>query len=842
MRFRRRATCNVRKSRKGQSVTDMKTLYVNQELRPLRLCFVVGRDNESLLKSIAINTTLWGGIYNPIINFKKTEKSNIRRNLGLIKEFDPDFIVDLSKGLLPEISDKIEQSILKPGEFFFSDVKDKRKGYRIGLRAYAAFIDEIPDGGLPEKIKKRLSLIKAPQQNLTLFYAIKFGLLDKKISPDIVDFVEKKLGLKTVRLDFSQYAQLEESKYVGPIAVTTSQLRVMGGGGGFSSSLIFIGNHRKRDDLLEYWNLRASGRVVFFLPIENYSSFKAPLKEFIDGSYVDERLNRVDLDLQIAPSLLRDSGKFEEIADWIKGNIGSNPPRRIWLANWGRRSKRVSPDINCITPLYSREKIPVSYTKDEVSSFTASSPKFIDDLFHKDNAWVVNLSFIGFYENNYTIDLPNQEGMNELAKRELTFGSWEQVRVSDKGLVFCPDSRDDIITIRPVPVEKVVDVIFDKVGFKRRPSSPGIFAHKILQMMDGIEGCRVFKIKGVREALAKMNKDQGEVIVNGKKIKGEIAKPRPMLGNAIRDVIKSTRKDRFGSKNWAGDFYENLILYSGQPTPLTSEIVFDYLINKKLITPGRKFKCSNCSCEDWYKIGTFSETFQCVYCRYVQDIPRIDDPNWFYKTEGLVAISDEGRGSLPVILSLWRLVHHSSMDGHHFVTSFEIADKSSDNFDKELDYFFFKVDNFSKTIEVVIGEARNYVEYKPKEVTKTIKIAQSFKNKPYIAFTTLKDKFSDKEINLLKNVMKQGYYILPFTRLDLDPYDLYDRFNPLKNKYAVTLEDFSVNLCALNLNMQEGNVYDLVGAEEKKRIEKMIAWLDKKREQLAQKEAVKQKK
>lgn len=819
----------------------MKTLYVTQELRPLRLCFVVGRDNKSLLKAIAINTTLWGGIYNPIINFKKTEPSNIKRNLGLIKEFDPDFILDFSKGLATEISEKIEQPVLKSSDFFFSDVSERNKGYRIGLRAYAAFLDEIPETGLSEKIKERLSLVIARQQGLALFYAMRFGLLDKAISPDLVEFVEKKLELKTVRLDFNQYAQLKDSKYVGPIAVTTSQLRPMGGGGGFSSSLIFIGNHRKREDLLEYWNLRASGRDVFFLPTDNYTSFQVSLKEFIGGPYIDERFNRVDLDLQISPTLIKNGTKFEEVANWIKDTLGSNPPRRMWLANWGRRSKRVSPDINCITPLYSREKLPVIYTKDEVSSFTASSPKFIDDLFHKDNAWAVNLSFIGFYENDFTIDLPNQDGMQELAKRELIIGGWDQVRVSDKGLVFCPDSKDDVIAIRPVPVEKVVDVIFDKAGFKRRPSSPGIFVHKILQMMGGIDDCRVFKIKGVREALATMNKDQGEVIVNRKKIRGEIAKARPMMGNAIRDIIKSTRKDDNDSQNWISEIYEDLVLYSGQPRPLTPEVIFNHLIDKKLIIVGRKFKCVNCTIEDWYKIGTFSETFQCTHCRFSQDIPRIDDSNWFYKTEGLVAISDEGRGSLPVIVSLWRLSYHASMGGQHFVTSFEIGDKSSDNFDKELDFFFFKVDNFTKTIEVVLGEARNYVEYKPKEVIKTLKIARSFKNKPYISFTTLKDKFSDKEIKLLKNVMKNGYYILPFTRFDLDPYDLYDRFNSLKNKYAVTLEDFSVNLCALNLNMQEGEVYDLVGAEEKKKIEKMLAWLDKKREQLAQKEAVKKK-
>lgn len=114
-------------------------------------------------------------------------------------------------------------------------------------------------------------------------------------------------------------------------------------------------------------------------------------------------------------------------------------------------------------------------------------------------------------------------------------------------------------------------------------------------------------------------------------------------------------------------------------------------------------------------------------------------------------------------------------------------------------------------------------------------LAKKFKNKPYLAFTTLKDKFSDKEIELFKSVMKQGYCVLPFTRLDLDPYDLYDRFDSLKNKYAVTLEDFSINLCSLNLNLTEPQFYDLVEMETKKRMEKMKEWLDKKRKQIKNK-------
>lgn len=813
----------------------MNTLYVTQELRPLRLCFVVGKDKKSLLQAISINTILWGGVYNPILLFKKSDNLNIRRNLGLIKEFDPDYIVDFSGGIPETISSKITHTILKPTDFFFSDAADIENGYRVGLRAYAAFLDEIPESGLTDNNKERLSLIKSPKGSLDLFYAVRFGLIDKNISPDIAEFVNKKLELKTIRLNFDQYIKPEYSKYIGPIAITTSQLQSYGGGGGFSSSLIFIGSHKNKDDLIEYWNLRASGRDIFFLSTEKYKEFSATLKEFIKESHVDERFNRADLDLQISPSLIKDNKMFEKIAEWIKNDLGSSPPRRMWLANWGRRSKRVSPDINCITPIYSREKLSVSFSKDEVTSFTASSPKFIDGFFHKDNAWAVGLSFIGFYENDFTIDLPNQEGMQELAKRELIFGGWNHVRISDKGLIFYPDSKDDTITLNPVPVEKVVDAIFDKINLKRRSSAPGIFSKKILEMMGGLESCRVFKIKGVREALASMNKDEGTVVIDGKKYKGEIATARPLLGSAIRDIIKSTTLDSFGSKNWISDIYKDLVLFAGQSKPLTSEIVFDHLVTKKLIAPGRKFKCTGCSCEDWYKIGSFSDSFKCTHCGNVQDIPRIDDSNWFYKTEGLVAISNEGRGSLPVILSLWRLSHHSTMGGQHFVTSFEISDKSSENFDKELDYFFFKVDSYSKNIEVVLGEARNYVDYRPKEIKKVLLLAKKFKNKPYLAFTTLKDKFSNKEIELFKSIMKQGYHVLPFTRLDLDPYDLYDRFDSLKNKYAVTLEDFSINLSSLNLNLTEPQVYDLVEMETKKRMEKMMEWLDKKRKQIEEK-------
>src|SRR5690349_9951207 len=70
----------------------MESLHIRQRLRPTRYFFLIKNDDvKAALRVVSINTTLWGGVYNPIGLIEREEEC-----VGLIKEFDPDVIVNLS--------------------------------------------------------------------------------------------------------------------------------------------------------------------------------------------------------------------------------------------------------------------------------------------------------------------------------------------------------------------------------------------------------------------------------------------------------------------------------------------------------------------------------------------------------------------------------------------------------------------------------------------------------------------------------------------------------------------------------------------------------------------------
>ena len=43
---------------------------------------------------------------------------------------------------------------------------------------------------------------------------------------------------------------------------------------------------------------------------------------------------------------------------------------------------------------------------------------------------------------------------------------------------------------------------------------------------------------------------------------------------------------------------------------------------------------------------------------------------------------------------------------------------------------------------------------------------------------------------------------MPLTRKELDPYDLHDRFNWLRNRYPTNIDDLIVNLIKLNIEAE----------------------------------------
>ena len=131
------------------------------------------------------------------------------------------------------------------------------------------------------------------------------------------------------------------------------------------------------------------------------------------------------------------------------------------------------------------------------------------------------------------------------------------------------------------------------------------------------------------------------------------------------------------------------------------------------------------------------------------------------------------------------------MRSGHYLTSTELK-SLSDNRNFEVDYAYMCMSGVRETsYELVLGEAKGFKELKERDIEQMRALADSFSVKPYLAFSTLKDEFTEAEKVMLRALVADGYSVIALTREELDPYDLYDRFDALANKYAVTLKQFS---------------------------------------------------
>jgi hypothetical protein len=87
----------------------------------------------------------------------------------------------------------------------------------------------------------------------------------------------------------------------------------------------------------------------------------------------------------------------------------------------------------------------------------------------------------------------------------------------------------------------------------------------------------------------------------------------------------------------------------------------------------------------------------------------------------------------------------------------------------------------------------------PPQFTRGQPIADAFDKKAFLAFATLKDHFEADETVLLRELIDAGYRVIPMTRLELDPYYLWKRFDKAPQKQVVRFDDLSQSCIYMNL-------------------------------------------
>jgi len=101
-----------------------------------------------------------------------------------------------------------------------------------------------------------------------------------------------------------------------------------------------------------------------------------------------------------------------------------------------------------------------------------------------------------------TIRPPHIPELNEYYGREAHF-IWNEVRSEHEGIGIVTSLTQDHLTIRALPSRELISRIFAAFGMKAEPSRAGLVASRLIRQMGGLQGCRVFKIRGVRQLIEK---------------------------------------------------------------------------------------------------------------------------------------------------------------------------------------------------------------------------------------------------------------------------------------------------------------------------------------------------
>jgi len=542
----------------------MESVSVYQRLRPSRYAFIIDEDNlDTALLAVALNTALWGGVYNPIVPIGPAE--NLAATL---QAFDPDFLVVLSEAELPgELSERYCRRIVSRYDLTRADSRTGRRVLGFGFDILPV-LHHVHQNEVRFSVQPTRAVIPKPEAVTGWQEFIGFAHGSFQWLPEMDTQYEELFRnlLHARNVSVPELTPLpDQETSLSPLDFSGHGLRLLGGSGNVSSHVIYVGNHLALSDLLEFWNMRATGRTVAFVPFANYQAFEASVRmTAAEGHYPINRGTDNDADLQRGHSLSDDS--FREVCEWIATlGVGQLPQRR-WSPGFGQETEWYVGDISVAEVEASSHEGFAILDGTQMTPVKLITPQYVwrDPMSELRACWTVEVTLLaGYSKHDLMFSFPNEPAVERVVQRALAGGQGE-VRLGRRGIVLqgLQDFGRPNFHLMPIKTRDVFEALFQQADLKIWPSQPGEYADQIIRKMGSLHGdCRVFKIKGVREILDRLG--DGSVLTKG---------------NMYETVTRAV-PDELG-QNWRPELYDDLILQHGQREPLKFSTIFDVTSRK----------------------------------------------------------------------------------------------------------------------------------------------------------------------------------------------------------------------------------------------------------------------
>ncbi|MBZ5670341.1 MAG: hypothetical protein LAO04_11495 [Acidobacteriia bacterium] len=528
-------------------------------------------------------------------------------------------------------------------------------------------------------------------------------------------------------------------------------------------------------DLVNFWNLRACNIDIFFYD-PNLAGRLAPFTKAW-SQLIHDRPKRNDW--------------LTEISVW-----GKDPAAQVDLSPFGagvllctmRHSTwnglNLNPPVMGFEPKSTLGAAAEDQLGTSVTFQVPEKPFFSDFELHSQ---MVVASISAGNIDNALLTPPFIPQLNEYYGHHAYFLP-NKVRAERGSLGIILRVTEDQLTIRALPFTDIVCKTFEAFGMKAHPSAAGLVGARLIEQMGGLQGCRVFKIVGVRSLI--------------KKYPPVASFERTEAVTVIGDNDPVTHLPRF-------DAYASLFIEPRDKMDLKPEDAFMYLLKRGVFRAGLKLTCPTCQLDFWVHLDEVKSSSKCVYCgKEFNVLLQLRDRNWAYRRSGLFGREDNQSGGIPVALTLQQL--ETALLGHTllYTTGIELNPDSApiEKCETDLVLLVSSFPHSEKPLQLVIGECKDRGgEISEDDVRKLTKAAQALEKSPCQVFILFSKcgQFTPEEIERCKGARRklfedrgQTYYVqnvIMLSESELEPYHLYERTEREFdiNRTAISLEDLA---------------------------------------------------
>jgi len=797
--------------------------------RPLRVGFLVQEGNiQQLLEAASLCTVIWGGVYNPIIPVKKDCDLTDR----LIRLFRVDVLYPMtdSESLMRVF--KKYSWLQWPNAFQKPGLLEESDGTTVTITdVFPVFYSYWKTDFRRNRESRSIFPKWDPSDPLHNLLVLQFGKYPTNMKYDYPKAYEEIMHAQNVRLEVGRKVPKEWSDKLVPIDITRKHLLPDSINYWWHHGL-YIGDPSDFEDLLNFWNLRASGMHLVFCARD----FSQRLKDFV-STFLDMLWHK----------LQRRNQPDRYIGIWAKRDSDHDSLQSEIVEIFPKSAQKlfclVDEDtwngLNVKPPIYRSDYHTVLANLDKqpqgnplITFLLPPKPlpnAAVRDLNIVRQQWVVSIQPLTEYGyEGFTLRPPYIPDLNEWFGRQISFDPWK-LRVEYDGIGLIKYLSTNTVSLRPIQISELIKQIFKFAGIEAKSSQGGRIAERLIIQCSGLEGCRVFKIPGVRKLIA--NKDARVGITRGR------------ATNIIFD------KDEKGYSSF--EAHKTLYIEPREKKDLDTSDVFDYLLKKGLMRAGLLLKCPNCEFDFWVSIDSLSDTCKCEYCGHTFSLgPQLKDRDWRFRLSGLFGrvntvrdlsyeklwsklrellpkdrlIRDEdinsiakrlyryltevdpAEGAVPVALTLLQLLRrHRGTEAFLYTTGLELK---GEDINCEIDLTV--VESNRGKVSILIGECKANLEVDDTDIDNMLKVKNRLEKaglQCFLLFSKTAPFFTADELRRFSKLHERGIQFILFTSKNLEPYDPYwnnDVKNVVPYPYASTLEEMAQNSVALYLKGTEG--------------------------------------